>query len=107
MRLASPILLFAAVAACHATSAPTSAGADFGFDGTCVQCHLGLSSGHTHPNYKLRCVDCHGGDDSVAIPDDVTTIASGGSATDMGKFRDPALLAKVHVKPKAGLARFF
>src|SRR3954471_436685 len=80
--------------------------ADFGFDGTCVSCHLGLSSGHTHPNYKLRCIDCHGGNDQIEISADVTKIANA-SATDPGKFRDKALLAQVHVAPKPGLARFF
>jgi hypothetical protein len=106
-QVAAFAVVLAVLGACHASSSPSSAGADFNFDGTCVQCHLGLSSGHTHPNYKLRCIDCHGGNDQVAIPDDVQTIAAGGSATDAGKFRDPALLAQAHVKPKPGLARYF
>ena len=99
-------LLFAVgLAACSPTIEPVTS--DFGFDGTCVKCHLGLSSGHTHPNYKLRCIDCHGGNDQIEIADDVTTIAGGGSATAPGKFRDPALVAMVHVVPKPKLARFF
>ena len=48
-----------ALAACAADEKPTSS--DLGFDGTCVNCHAGLSSGHVHVNYKLKCVDCHGG----------------------------------------------
>src|SRR6185369_2285904 len=45
-------------------------------------------------NYKLRCVDCHGGDDQVDVP--------GGA-----DVHDQDLLRKAHVLPKAGLARFF
>ena len=98
------VLVLIAIAACSPTTHTTSV--DLGFDGTCVKCHLGLSSGHTHPNYKLRCIDCHGGNDQVDVPDDVTNVAAG-SATDPGKFRDPALLKLAHVVPKPGLARFF
>jgi hypothetical protein len=97
------LLAIIALAACSTTTNTTQ---DFGFDGTCVQCHLGMSAGHTHPSYKLRCIDCHGGNDQVAIPDDVTSLGSG-SATDPGKFRDHTLLAQVHVAPKKKLARFF
>jgi hypothetical protein len=98
------VLALIALAACSPTT--TSTTTDFSFDGTCVKCHLGLSSGHTHPSYKLRCIDCHGGNDQVEIPDDVADVAAG-SATDAGKYRDPALLKQVHVLPKTGLARFF
>src|SRR5215468_7463868 len=72
---------------------------DFWFDGTCVNCHAGLSAAHVHPNYKLRCVDCHGGNDTVAI--DVEAFKS------ETKFRDPNSLILVHLQHKAKLARFF
>nr|HEX4318953.1 hypothetical protein [Kofleriaceae bacterium] len=72
-----------------------------------MNCHLGLSGQHTHPNYKLRCIDCHGGNDQVDVPPDATVVSSG-SATDTGKFRDPALLKQAHVQYKNPvLARFF
>ena len=61
-----------------------------------------------HPNYKLRCIDCHGGNDQMTdIPDDVTQVATGGDPTATGKFRDPALVKEAHVNPKKGLARYF
>ena len=101
----SPRVL-AAVALGACSPDVTTTQTDFSFDGTCVTCHLGMSSGHTHPNYKLRCIDCHGGDDQIAIPDDVHAVGAG-SATDSGKLRDPQLLARAHVVPKPGLARFF
>ncbi|RMH36760.1 MAG: hypothetical protein D6689_21900 [Deltaproteobacteria bacterium] len=89
----------AAVAtACSASETVVSA--DLEFDGTCVRCHTGLSAGQVHPTYKLRCVDCHGGDDQVAdVPAD--------AASDPAIYRDPDLLARSHVRPKPGLARFF
>ncbi|MEO8699086.1 MAG: hypothetical protein ABI867_03550 [Kofleriaceae bacterium] len=78
---------------------------DFKFDGTCVNCHAGLNAGHVHANYKLRCVDCHGGNDQVATPDDVLKNKS----TEIGKggFRDPALLKMAHVIPDKANARYF
>ena len=97
MRLTLVMVVSIAVGACSATETATTT--DFDFDGTCVGCHLGLSAGHVHPNYKLRCVDCHGGNDAVELPD--------GVASDPKKLRDPALLAQAHVVPKPGLARFF
>jgi hypothetical protein len=72
---------------------------DFEFDGTCVACHQGVSAAVVHATFKLRCVDCHGGDDQVEVP--------AGAADRDEVFRDPDLLAQAHVKPKAGLARFF
>ena len=78
---------------------------DFAFDGTCVNCHAGLSAGHVHTNYKLRCIDCHGGDDRVVTPDNVLvnkSLTPGG-----GGFRDPTLLALAHVLPDKNIARFF
>lgn len=73
---------------------------DFGFDGTCVRCHTGLGSGQVHAGYKLRCIDCHGGNDQVAdVPED--------AFADSAIYRDPQLIAQSHVLPKAGLARFF
>ena len=84
------------------TADETHVTADFGFDGTCVNCHKGLSAGHVHANYKLTCVECHGGNDQVPVPE--------GAADDTGtppKYRDPSLVAAAHVRPKPGLARFF
>jgi hypothetical protein len=72
---------------------------NFDFDGTCVNCHAGLSAKQVHGTYKLRCVDCHGGDDQVSIPAD--------AFDDEDVYRDPELLELAHVKPKPGLARFF
>lgn len=71
----------------------------FAFDGTCVNCHAGLSAGHVHGNYKLRCIDCHGGNDQVVVPEDAFATET--------KFRDPALIVQAHVLPKPKLARFF
>lgn len=90
--------------------------ADFKFDGTCVNCHTGLTAGHVHANYKLRCIDCHGGDDQLAVPEKAfenKSLETGG-----GGFRDEALVRKAHVLPgsdngkpgtqkDASLARFF
>jgi hypothetical protein len=91
------ICLLAVLAACSADEKPTNT--DFGFDGTCANCHAGLSAGHVHPNYKLRCVDCHGGNDQLEVP-----------ATAFEReadFRNPALVGQAHVLPKPKLARFF
>ncbi len=105
-----PLLLTAALAfgACTASDhhAPST---DNAFDGTCVSCHLGLSAAHVHPSYKLRCIDCHGGNDQAAVPDGVTDVATGVDPAKKGggKFRDPDLLAASHVHPKPGLSRFF
>src|SRR5512140_1816387 len=77
---------------------------DFGFDGTCVNCHAGLSAGHVHGNYKLRCVDCHGGNDQAPIPEKLYEDTS----QPLPRYRDPALIAAAHVAPKSPkLARFF
>src|SRR5262245_36587925 len=91
------VLLAAFLVACSAEE--TVVTNDFGFDGTCVNCHAGLSAAHVHPNYKLRCVDCHGGNDTVAIAADAFKSET--------KFRDPKSLIVVHVQPKPMLARFF
>jgi hypothetical protein len=72
---------------------------DFNFDGTCVNCHVGLSAGQVHPTFKLRCVDCHGGNDDVEVPED--------AFENEAVYRDPDLIAQAHVLPKAGLARHF
>jgi len=86
------------------TADPTPVAEDFAFDGTCVNCHAGLSAGHTHGSYKLRCIDCHGGNDQADIPErlfDDKTLP-------LPRFRDPALVKAAHVSPKsAALARFF
>lgn len=78
---------------------------DFAFDGTCVNCHAGLSAGHVHKNYKLRCIDCHGGNDQVQVPQNV--LANKSTQRGAGGFRDPALLEQAHVRPDPKLARFF
>jgi hypothetical protein len=72
---------------------------DFAFDGTCVNCHNGLSAGHVHKNYKLRCIDCHGGNDQVAVPTD--------AFKDVARFRDPNLIKQAHVLPDPNIARHF
>jgi len=85
-------------AACSAEEKPLQT--DFAFDGTCANCHAGLAAGHVHGNYKLRCVDCHGGNDQAPVP--------GEAFKDPLVFRDQALLRQAHVLPKAPeLARFF
>ncbi len=82
------------VGACSASE--THVSSSFGFDGTCVNCHLGLSGQHTHPNYKLRCIDCHGGNDQIAVGSDATVVATGGDPTAPGKFRDQNLMRQAH-----------
>ncbi|HPH70468.1 MAG TPA: hypothetical protein PLF40_32180, partial [Kofleriaceae bacterium] len=42
---------FAAMAGCSAEEVRNSDD-DFAFDGTCVNCHQGLSSGHVHAGFK-------------------------------------------------------
>ena len=59
-------LLIAAVLCAGCAAKEKVVSTDLEFDGTCVSCHTGLSAGQVHPTYKLRCVDCHGGDDQVA-----------------------------------------
>ncbi len=115
-RITSSIfVLMAALVGCTAKE-ETLEPADFKFDGTCVNCHSGLTAGHVHANYKLRCIDCHGGDDQVAVPEKAfenKSLDPGGKG-----FRDPDLIGAAHVLPgsdngKAGtqkdpsLARFF
>ena len=98
--------LGAALSACTSTTTPIST--DLAFDGTCVSCHTGLSAAQVHGNFKLRCIDCHGGNDQVPIPDDVTTsMACIANPVSAGCFRDPALLGVAHVRVKPDLARFF
>ncbi len=89
---------FAAMAGCSAEEVRNSDD-DFAFDGTCVNCHQGLSSGHVHAGFKLRCIDCHGGNDQAAVPAD--------AATKPEVFRDPLLVATSHVRVKPELAKFF
>ncbi|HET7503917.1 MAG TPA: hypothetical protein VFK02_23005, partial [Kofleriaceae bacterium] len=77
---------------------------DFGFDGTCVNCHAGLSAGHVHTSFKLRCVDCHGGNDQAPIPEKLFEDTS----KPLPRYRDPALIAMAHVPLKdPKLAKFF
>ena len=98
------LILGVALVGCTATEKvvePT----DFAFDGTCVNCHAGLSAGHVHTNYKLRCIDCHGGNDQVATPGDVLTNKS--KAAGGGGFRDPNLIKQAHILPNPNIARFF
>src|SRR5580698_9707491 len=97
VRLLSVLVVAAAFAACSPTEKQITS--SFSIDGTCINCHLGLSGQHTHPNFQLRCIDCHGGNDQVAVPADATVVTSG-SATDPGKFRDQTLLAQAHVRYK-------
>lgn len=91
-----------ALAACTATPVPVQD--DFAFDGTCVNCHAGLSAGHVHGSYKLRCIDCHGGNDQAPIPEKLFD----DKTTPLPRYRDPELLKLAHVLPKSPkLARFF
>ncbi len=100
MRLAYALLGSLVLAACGEPSITVVEDGDFGFDGTCVSCHTGLHSGQVHPTFKLRCVDCHGGNDQVTVPEDAAASAA--------VYRDPLLLAAAHVRPKTpDLARFF
>ena len=93
------ILIFVAtLTACSETETKRDTDG-FAFDGTCVNCHAGLSAAHVHANYKLRCVDCHGGNDQVAVPADAFLTEA--------KFRDVTQMAMAHVVPKAKLSRFF
>jgi hypothetical protein len=91
--------LLAALAAAGCEAKETVVEDDFAFEGTCVRCHAGLTSAGVHPTFKLRCVDCHGGDDQVDVPENAAERES--------VFRDPGLIEAAHVKPKRGLARFF
>jgi hypothetical protein len=52
--------------------------------GTCLACHDGISD--IHPKFALACVDCHGGNDQVALPAVVNV-------------RDQELLRASHVLP--------
>jgi hypothetical protein len=91
------VIILAALTACEASA--TRQEDDFAFAGTCARCHAGLSAGQVHPTFKLRCVDCHGGNDQVDVPEDAFEREA--------VFRDPGLLSEAHVRPKPGLARFF
>jgi hypothetical protein len=101
-----PIVALAALGAllgaCGDPKVTVHEGNDFAFDGTCVRCHAGLHSGQVHPTFKLRCIDCHGGNDQVFdVPENAATLGE-------SIFRDQDLVARSHVKPKvADLARFF
>jgi hypothetical protein len=91
-------ILLLVLVACSAEETKRDTNA-FGFDGSCVNCHAGLSAGHSHPNYKLKCTDCHGGNDQVAVPERAFETEA--------QYRDVVLMAQSHVVPKAKLARFF
>ncbi len=97
LRLVFGSIVVSAAVACTATE--TKVNEDFAFDGTCINCHAGLSAGHVHLNYKLKCIECHGGDDTVAVKAD--------AFKNDADYRDPELLKKVHVLPDPKLARFF
>ncbi len=109
-RILTITALAALVSAVGCTNEQEVVSRDLGIDGTCVLCHAGLSSGQVHPTFKLRCVDCHGGNDEVA---EVSALAEarglgeGETFDDPADFRDPDLLALSHVLPKKDTARFF
>ncbi len=98
LRVTLVALWVATLAACTAQETRNTDD-DFGFEGTCVNCHQGLSSGHVHAGFKLRCADCHGGNDQTVVPAD--------AATKPEIFRDPLLVASAHVRVQPGLAKFF
>ena len=58
--------------------------------GTCINCHVGITPAHT--KFALKCVDCHGGNDTVDT----------GPSPDI---RDKGLMSQAHVRPKD--PRFF
>ncbi|MEK6325138.1 MAG: hypothetical protein AABN33_26155 [Acidobacteriota bacterium] len=58
--------------------------------GTCINCHVGITPAHTKT--ALKCVDCHGGND---------TVATGANPN----IRDKGLITQAHVRPKD--PRFF
>ncbi len=58
--------------------------------GTCINCHIGITPAHTKA--ALKCVDCHGGND---------TVDTGANPN----IRDKSLMAQAHVRPKD--PRFF
>jgi Zn finger protein HypA/HybF involved in hydrogenase expression len=58
--------------------------------GTCINCHVGITPAHTKA--ALKCVDCHGGNDTVVT----------GPNPDI---RDKGLMSQAHVRPKD--PRFF
>lgn len=53
--------------------------------GSCLACHDGITD--VHPYFALACVDCHGGNDKVALPANVNV-------------RDQALMKQSHVLPQ-------
>src|SRR4051812_29415120 len=91
------VIIGAVLGACSADEEKTNQ--DFAFDGTCVNCHAGLSAGHVHSNYKLRCIDCHGGNDQVNVPEN--------ASENKAEFTRQDLLKAAHVLPDKDLARFF
>ncbi|MCG8416917.1 MAG: hypothetical protein MJE77_03100 [Proteobacteria bacterium] len=83
--LASSLALW--LVACSATEKRVEQ--DFNFDGTCVRCHSGLSAGQVHATFKLRCVDCHGGNDQVGeVPEN--------AFENEADWRNQALIAASH-----------
>ena len=52
--------------------------------GSCLGCHAGITD--VHPFFALACVDCHGGNDQVALPAQLN-------------IRDQAILKLSHVLP--------
>jgi len=58
--------------------------------GTCINCHVGITPAHTKA--ALKCVDCHGGND---------TVETGPTPN----IRDKGLMSQAHVRPKD--PRFF
>jgi hypothetical protein len=58
--------------------------------GTCINCHVGITPAHTKA--ALKCVDCHGGND---------TVNTGSNPN----IRDKSLMSQAHVRPKD--PRFF
>ena len=70
--------------------AAASVRADALLGGTCINCHVGITPAHTKA--ALKCVDCHGGND---------TVETGPNPN----IRDKALMSQAHVRPKD--PRFF
>jgi LVIVD repeat len=71
-------------------STASSVSADALLGGTCINCHIGITPAHTKA--ALKCVDCHGGND---------TVETGPTPN----IRDKGLMSQAHVRPKD--SRFF
>lgn len=96
--------LLAAAAACT-RSGGGDAGPPPALGGTCIDCHVGITS--PHDRFALRCTDCHGGDQTVAVPDEFTRRLLAGDATLRTSPEFQAVLRAAHVLPTAATRELF